>query len=76
MTAVGTVCTASGGFYQVIIGGQLSAKIPAVHNAYRLEIDFEAKKWEERPPQVGDRVLCIFPGEAYVDGWIVGILEG
>ena len=71
MTVIGTVSTAAGGLYQVIVGGRLSAKIPAVRSAYRLDIDFEAKSWE-----VGDRVLCIFPGEAYVDGWIVGILEG
>lgn len=72
----GTVLTAGGGLYCVDIGGNRSAAIPALRSAYRLEIDFAQKTWEERPPQTGDRVLCIFPGEAYRDGWILGILEG
>ena len=45
MTVIGTVSTAAGGLYQVIVGGRLSAKIPAVRSAYRLDIDFEAKSW-------------------------------
>ncbi len=76
MTVEGTVLTSAGGRYRVNVAGNKSAEIPALLSAYRLQIDFEAKKWEELPPQVGDRVLCIFPGSAYRDGWIVGILEG
>lgn len=75
MTAQGVVVAAGGG-YRVAFGGTVSAPVPALKSAYRLKIDFAAKTWEEQPPQVGDTVLCWFPGAAYVDGCIVGILEG
>lgn len=76
MTIDAIVSTASGGQYRVNVGGSVSAEIPALLSAYRLEIDFDAKMWEQKPPAVGDQVLCFFPGAAYVDGCILGLLGG
>lgn len=72
----GIVSTAAGGMYRVNIDGNISALIPAVGSAYRLQIDFDAKTFTKEPPAAGDSVLCFFPGEGYCDGFILGILEG
>lgn len=76
MLVQGNVTAATDGRYQVQVQGQLSAKIPALRSSYRLKIHFEAKTWEETPPQIGDKVLCYFPDAGYLDGYILGLLEG
>ncbi len=72
----GIVSTAAGGQYRVNIGGNISALIPAISSANKLQIDFDAKTFTKEPPAAGDLVLCFFPEEGYCDGFILGILEG
>lgn len=76
MMVIGTVSTAAGGRFRVSIGGCISAEIPALDSAYRLEIDFEAKRYQKHHPVVGDRVLCAFLGDGYASGYILGLVEG
>lgn len=72
----GIISMAEGGLYRVKIGGCISALIPAVGSAYKLQIDFEEKTFTKKPPAVGDAVLCFFPGDGYSAGYVLGILEG
>ena len=74
MTAIGTVTTVQANQYRVNIGGSLSAPITCLTGAFRFQVDSDGVI-QQLPPSVGDRVLCWFPGEAYCDGYIVGIAE-
>lgn len=75
MTAVGTVSSVSGGTYRVNIGGSVSAPIVRTSGACRVKTD-NSGAVIITPPKVGDVVLCWFPGSAFRDGVISGILEG
>ncbi len=74
MNAMGTVVTVQGNQYRVNFGGGPSALIPRLTSACRIQTD-SGGTLSQIPPSVGDRVLCWFPGEAYCDGCIVGIVE-
>jgi hypothetical protein len=75
MTVIGTVSSVVGDAYRVNVGGSVSAPIPRTSGACRLKKDGSGAVIIT-PPVVGDAVLCWFPGNAFRDGVISGILEG
>lgn len=74
MIVNGTVSTVAGKLFRVNIGGSLSSPIPRLASAFRLNVSLPDKV-EQLPPNVGDSVLCWFPGNAFCDGFIIGIEE-
>lgn len=74
MIITGTVMTVTGSLSRVNIGGSLSTPMPRLTSAYRLHVSLPDTV-ELLPPVAGDSVLCWFPGDAFCDGWIIGILE-
>lgn len=74
MIVEGTVSVVAGGLFRVNAGGSLSALIKRTANAVRLKITLP-DSIEQLPPQIGDRVLCWFPGDSLCDGYIIGIVE-
>ncbi len=74
MVMNGTVTVVTGSLYRINISGSLSAPVPRLTSACRLRMDSGLEQY--LPPAVGDSVLCWFPGDAFRDGCIIGILEG
>ena len=73
MELLASVSSITGEKYRVSAAGSVSAPIPRLCSAIRLEV--ENGVLEKTPPQVGDTVLCWFPGNALTDGMIIGIEE-
>ncbi|MCI1965890.1 MAG: hypothetical protein LKJ17_07140 [Oscillospiraceae bacterium] len=74
MEILAKVSSIDGGKYRVSAGGSVSSPISRLSNAVRLETD-EDGKLKKILPQVGNIVLCWFPGNALTDGIIIGIEE-
>ncbi len=74
MTMEGSVSSVTGSLYRVNISGSLSTPIPRLTSACRIKVSLP-DSLEQIPPQIGDHVLCWFPGDALRDGYIVGIVE-
>jgi len=71
----GTVSTSENERYRIKIGGSISTPISRLTSACRLKIS-SPDTVELLPPAVGDVVLCWFPGDAFRDGYVIGIVEG
>lgn len=74
MIVEGTVSVVSGSLFRVNIGGSLSAPIQRTTSAFRLKIALP-ESIEQLPPQIGDNVICWFPGDSLCDGYIIAIVE-
>ena len=74
MTYSGKVTTIAKGGFRVNINGNVSGPLKRLSGACRLVVNQQGV-FEKRLPEVGDEVLCWFPGEALVDGYVVGIVE-
>lgn len=75
MMISGTVTAIQSDTYRISIGGSVSSPIPKLTSAGRLSVN-PSGAVEQTPPKIGDEVLCWFPGDAFCDGCVVGIVEG
>lgn len=74
MELLASVSSVENGKYRVSAGGSVSAPITRLSSAVRLK-ENENGAIKITLPQVGDDVLCWFPGSALTDGIIIGIKE-